>query len=99
MDCVRFTTTKILRFTFIRIASLIDAGCAKQGGDCFRWMMEIEKVPFPEAMESLALRARLEIPKKYAETGFRNNQLKKTDSFVVVEWAVNLMIQALRTSR
>ena len=35
-----------------------------QGGDCFRWVMEIEKLPFPEAMESLARRARLEIPKK-----------------------------------
>ena len=30
----------------------------QQGGDCFRWVMEIEKLSFPEAMESLARRDR-----------------------------------------
>ena len=69
-----------------------------QGGDCFRWVMEIEKLPFPEAMESLARRARLEIPKKKRDEATSDNQLKKTDSLAVVEWAVNLMHSALRTS-
>ena len=69
-----------------------------QGGDCFRWVMEIEKLPFPEAMESLARRARLEVPKKKRDEATSDNQLKKTDSLAVVEWAVNLMHSALRTS-
>lgn len=69
-----------------------------QGGDCFRWVMEIEKLPFPEAMESLARRARLEIPKKKRDEATSDNQLKKTDSLAVVEWAVNLMHSTLRTS-
>lgn len=69
-----------------------------QGGDCFRWVMEMEKLPFPEAMESLARRARLEVPKKKRDAATSDNQLKKTDSLAVVEWAVNLMHSTLRTS-
>lgn len=69
-----------------------------EGGDCFRWVMEIEKVPFPEAIESLALRARLEMPKNSSTSASRDNTNRKTDSLVVVEWAVNLMNQTLRTS-
>ena len=73
-----------------------------QGGDCFRWVMEMERVPFPEALESLARRARLEIPqKKYADRSGEGNLAAhtKSDTLSVVEWAVNLMHQALRTSR
>ena len=68
-----------------------------QGGDCFRWVMEIERVPFPEAIESLARRARLEMPKKSRTDGTQENTSRKTDSLVVVEWAVNLMNQTLKT--
>lgn len=68
-----------------------------QGGDCFRWVMEIERVPFPEAIESLARRARLEMPKKSRTNGTQENISRKTDSLVVVEWAVNLMNQTLKT--
>ena len=60
--------------------------------------MEMEKLPFPEAMESLARRARLEVPKKKRDDATSDNQLKKTDSLAVVEWAVNLMHSTLRTS-
>ncbi len=68
-----------------------------QGGDCFRWVMEIERVPFPEAIESLARRARLEMPKKSRTSGTPENISRKADSLVVVEWAVNLMNQTLKT--
>ena len=68
------------------------------GGDCFRWVMEIERVPFPEAIESLARRARLEIPKHTRSGGSVENASRKTDSLVVVEWAVNLMNQTLRAA-
>ncbi len=70
----------------------------EEGGDCFRWVMEIERVPFPEALESLARRAHLEIPKQSRTGGQENNAAGKSDSLVVVEWAVNLMHQALRTA-
>ncbi len=68
-----------------------------QGGDCFRWVMEIERVPFPEAIESLARRARLEMPKKSRTSGTPENISRKADSLVVVEWAANLMNQTLKT--
>ena len=66
------------------------------GGDCFRWAMELERVPFPEALEFLARRARLEMPKQSRSGETKENTAKKTDSLVVVEWAVNLMHHALR---
>jgi DNA primase len=69
-----------------------------QGGDCFRWVMEIERVSFPEALESLARRARLEMPKRSRSDGNPETGRKKSDSLTVVEWAVNLMHQALRSS-
>ena len=69
------------------------------GGDCFRWVMEIERIPFPEALESLARRGRLEIPKLSRNKGAGENATRKTDSLVVVEWAVNLMNQTLRTGQ
>lgn len=37
-------------------------GCGK-GGDAFAWLMELEKVTFPEALQSLADRAGIELPK------------------------------------
>lgn len=67
------------------------------GGDCFRWVMEIEKVSFPEAVESLARRANLEIPKLSGQSG-RGMQDRKDrgDSYEVLEWATSLMQQSLR---
>lgn len=69
------------------------------GGDCFRWVMEVERVPFPEALESLARRARLEMPKRSRSEATQQNAGRKTDSLIVVEWAVNLMNQTLRTGQ
>ena len=37
-------------------------GCGK-GGDAFAWLMEMEKVTFPEALQVLADRAGIELPK------------------------------------
>jgi len=37
-------------------------GCGK-GGDVFAWVIETEKVPFPEALRMLAERAGIELPK------------------------------------
>jgi DNA primase len=41
-------------------------GCGK-GGDAFAWLMELEKATFPEALQNLADRAGIELPK--AERG------------------------------
>ena len=41
-------------------------GCGK-GGDAFAWLMELEKATFPEALQTLADRAGIELPK--AERG------------------------------
>lgn len=68
------------------------------GGDCFRWVMEIDKVSFPEAVELLARRANLEIPKTVRQQGSSAADAgKKSETYEVLEWATNMMQQALRT--
>ena len=67
-----------------------------EGGDIFRWLMEIEKVSFPEAIEILARRANLEIPER---SKYRKDQTdKKSTSYESVEWAVCQMQKALAES-
>ncbi len=66
------------------------------GGDCFRWVMEIEKVSFPEAIESLARRAGLEVPKRGRSFTDPETEQRKSDSYAVLDWAASLMQQALR---
>ncbi|MFM8477157.1 MAG: DNA primase [Planctomycetaceae bacterium] len=68
-----------------------------EGGDCFSWVMKIEKVPFPEALESLAKRARLEIPRRGPQSDVPAGP-GKGEALEVAEWAANLMHQTLRTS-
>lgn len=67
-----------------------------EGGDIFRWLMEIEKVSFPEAIEILARRANLEMPKR---SKYDKDKIdKKSSSYDVVEWAVSQMQKALAGS-
>lgn len=68
------------------------------GGDCFRWVMEMERVSFPEAMELLATRANLEIPKRQRQNNFnRTAQSNKVTQYEIVEWAIGQMQQALQS--
>lgn len=65
------------------------------GGDCFTWVQEIQKVSFPEALEVLATRANLEIPKR--SEAVKKSEHHKSTQYEIVDWAVSLMQQALRT--
>ena len=66
------------------------------GGDCFTWVQEIQVTTFPEALEILAERANIEIPKR-AQTEFaKKSQDSKVTQHEIVEWAISLMQQALR---
>jgi DNA primase len=68
-----------------------------EGGDCFSWVMKIEKVSFPEAVENLARRARLEIPRRTQQTDVPTGP-GRAEALEVAEWAANLMHQTLRTA-
>ncbi len=59
-------------------------GCGK-GGDAFRWLMEIEGLTFPEAVERLAGEAGVELPKWSAEDEAREE--KKKSLYDVIEAA------------
>lgn len=68
-----------------------------EGGDCFTWMQKVENVNFPEALEMLARRAGLEIPKsqrhRSSEDGPGKNEL-----YDVVTWAERHFHQCLLES-
>lgn len=67
------------------------------GGDCFTWVMEIERVTFPEALELLAGRANLELPKRPRSQHSADSRSNKISQYEIVEWAVGLMERALHS--
>ena len=68
------------------------------GGDCFRWVMEIDRVNFPEALELLAGRANLEIPKRQQQSSYSQaSRENKVTQYEIVEWAIKLMEEALQS--
>ena len=68
----------------------------EKGGDCFGFLMEHDKLTFPEALEILAQRANLEIPKRQKSEFFQKSADSKVSQYEIVEWALNLMQQAFR---
>ena len=70
-----------------------------QGGDCFTWVQEIEKVNFPEAVRILAERARIELPAVWKKNQYNGpSGSDRTSLIEVAEWAANLMHQSLRSA-
>lgn len=55
------------------------------GGDCFSWAMEIERLTFPEAIEFLAERLGMEVPKQAGRP--QQNRQQKQSLFDVLKWA------------
>lgn len=70
----------------------------EKGGDCFTYLMEIEKLTFPEALEALARRANLEMPKRKGSDFSRKVEATKTTQYDVVEWAIKMMQESLNKS-
>jgi DNA primase len=68
-----------------------------KGGDCFTWVQEDQVVSFPEAIRLLAQRANLELPKQSGNRFNQPSQKDKASQYEIVEWAISLMQQALRT--
>ena len=55
------------------------------GGDCFSWVMHFEHVEFREALEQLAARAHLEVPRRRGPAGPDRDQ--KSRLYEVLGWA------------
>jgi len=70
----------------------------EKGGDCFTYLMEIERLTFPEALEALARRANLEMPKRKGSDFSKKVEATKTTQYDVVEWAIKMMQEALQKS-
>lgn len=68
----------------------------EEGGDCFGWVMKIMVVNFPEALELLAERANLEIPKRQQSEFAQKAANSKVTQYEIVEWGLNLMQQAFK---
>jgi DNA primase len=67
-----------------------------EGGDCFTWVQKTQATTFPEALEILAERANIEIPKRSQSEFAKKSQDSKVTQYEIVEWAISLMQQALR---
>lgn len=57
------------------------------GGDCFTWVMEQDRVGFREALEILARRARLEMPRGRGSAPSSAAVDKKTVLYEALQWA------------
>jgi len=57
-----------------------------EGGDCFSFVMKRERVGFREALEMLAQRANLELPRQYRAPGEMSGE-NKARLYEVVAWA------------
>ena len=70
------------------------------GGDCFDFVMKRENVGFREALEMLALRARLELPKnpdKYQESSENKGVVSKSQLYEVLNWTENVYHEFLKS--
>lgn len=65
-----------------------------EGGDCFSFVMKHDNLTFPEALELLARRANLEIPKSHRGPG--DSASEKTPLYDVLEWAGQQMQECLQ---
>jgi DNA primase len=68
-----------------------------EGGDCFAFVQKIESVGFPEALELLATRAGLEMPRRSTEENSDGRPTRK-ELFDVLKWAENEFYTCFRTS-
>ncbi|MBX3449846.1 MAG: DNA primase [Planctomycetaceae bacterium] len=64
-----------------------------EGGDCFSFLMKAESLSFPEALELLAKRAGLEMPRRSPSD--RYSASKTTTLYEVMAWAEDLFHQVL----
>lgn len=69
----------------------------QEGGDCYTWVMKIEGVEFPEALESLAKRAGLEMPRRSQRRGSQSSS-ERGRLYDVLAWAEREFHQFLLTS-
>jgi DNA primase len=67
-----------------------------EGGDCFSFVMKYENVSFPEALELLARRANLEIPKSVRRGA--DAPAEKSPLYDVLQWAERQMHEFLMHS-
>ena len=68
----------------------------RESGDCFSFVMKHDSIGFAEALEFLAKRAGLEMPKAYQRGGGENKD--KPHLYDVLEWAENEFHQCLLTT-
>ena len=67
-----------------------------EGGDCFSWIMKIDGAGFREALEILARKANLEVPRHHRSQSGGN---EKTDLYDVLAWAESQFHQCLMHSQ
>lgn len=69
-----------------------------EGGDCFSFVMKLEGLDFREALESLARRARLEMPRRGRSKRSREDPNAREQLYEILAWAEDLFHQCLLKS-
>jgi len=68
------------------------------GGDCFAWVMKRENMTFPQALEMLAKRVHLEMPKGHRPPSTEQSGEDKNRLYEIVAWAENEFHECLLKS-
>jgi DNA primase len=69
-----------------------------EGGDCFTFVQKVENVEFRDALELLATRAGLELPRYRGKGGADDGKPTRKELFDVLAWAESEFHTCLRTS-
>ena len=72
-------------------------GCGK-GGSCFNFVMEIERVSFPEAVRIVAEKANVPLPQMVDDKRFEAKRKEADEVIELNSWALEFWVQQLETS-
>jgi DNA primase len=91
-----FTQEKTPSFIVSPDKQIFKCFSSGKGGNVFSFIMEMEKVTFPEAVELLAKRAGIDVS-KYQEQGARREEKREDSRFDTLRWAARLFFHTLES--
>ena len=91
-----FTQEKTPSFIVSPDKQIFKCFSSGKGGNVFSFIMEMEKVTFPEAVELLAKRAGIDVS-KYREQGAQREEKRQDSRFDTLRWAARLFFHTLES--
>jgi len=91
-----FTQEKTPSFIVSPDKQIFKCFSSGKGGNVFTFVMEMEKVTFPEAVELLAKRSGIDVS-QYREQGAQREEKKQDSRFETLRWAARLFFHTLES--